>query len=190
MNLADYQEFVEGLASAPSTASFKDRLTTSVLGLCGESGECLDIIYGFINGYEKDFDKNKLIDELSDVVWYVTFACNTLKIKLTDMFIFDITGVSDVPNQTAKYVLNLVSYSANCSDFVKKHVYHSKDFNEDQFLLNLKHIVEYVYLLANSLDVSLQHVVDYNVNKLKSRYKTGKFTTEEFMQKENAKINS
>lgn len=169
MNLIDYQEFVEGLASVPSTASFKDRLTASVLGLCGESGECLDIIYGFINGYEKEFDKNKLIDELSDVVWYVTFACSTLKIKLTDMFVFDLTGVNELHCQPVKYVLNLVSYSTRCSDFVKKHIYHSKDFNEDQFLLNLKHIVEYVYLLANSLSVSVQYIVDYNVNKLKSR---------------------
>ena len=84
MNLLDYQDYVEKLASQHSTATEKDRLLTSVLGLNGEAGECADLVKKHIY-HGKPLDKEELTLEMSDVMWYMAFLCNTLEITIQDV---------------------------------------------------------------------------------------------------------
>ncbi len=114
MNIVDYQDYVEKLASPQSVETEKDRLLTSALGLAGEAGECADLVKKHIY-HGKEFKREDFIKELSDVMWYMAFACNTL-------------------------------------------------------------------------GITIQDVIDVNVEKLNSRYKDGKFTLEEFKAKEDAKL--
>ena len=45
-------------------------LTNCALGLAGESGQLIDLIQDYtFKG--KDLDKEKMIDELGDVLWYL-----------------------------------------------------------------------------------------------------------------------
>ena len=45
-------------------------LVNGVMGLCGESGECMDIVKKYLfQGH--DLDTNHLIEELGDVAWYL-----------------------------------------------------------------------------------------------------------------------
>ena len=46
-------------------------LTNCALGLAGESGQLIDLIQDYtFKG--KDLDKEKMIDELGDVLWYLS----------------------------------------------------------------------------------------------------------------------
>ena len=59
----------------------KDVLINSVMGLCGESGECIDIVKKWLaQGHE--LNKDKLIDELGDVAWYLAEAATALGVSL------------------------------------------------------------------------------------------------------------
>lgn len=58
-----------------------DRLLNGCLGLAGESGECCDIVKKWLNqGHE--LDRNKLRDELGDVLWYIAETATGLGITL------------------------------------------------------------------------------------------------------------
>ena len=64
--------------------SQKDVLINSVMGLCGESGECIDIVKKWLaQGHA--LDKDKLAKELGDVAWYLAEAATALEIPLEDI---------------------------------------------------------------------------------------------------------
>ena len=76
MSLTEYEDFVSGLASPKSMATFEARLGTAGLGLAGEGGECADLAKKVLfNGLEFTDDvRDKFINELSDLMWYVAFT--------------------------------------------------------------------------------------------------------------------
>ena len=63
----------------------KDILINGVMGLCGESGEAIDIVKKwFAHGHE--LDKEHLAKELGDIAWYLAEAATALDLNLEDIF--------------------------------------------------------------------------------------------------------
>lgn len=190
MTLLDkYSEFVAGLASPNSTASHKDMLLTSALGLCGESGECLEIVYDNVC-LNNDLLKEKLKDELGDVCWYFAFACNTFGLKMEEIIDFDVYQ-NQLLISTKEFFLNctllLQIKSAKFTDLVKKEVFHTKNYPKEKFIYYLKDITHHLNFICGCIDVTLADIILLNIKKLESRYPSGKFSVEDFMKKENAK---
>ena len=62
----------------------KDVLINGVMGLCGESGEAIDIVKKHLHqGHE--LDKEKLAKELGDIAWYLAETAWALDIPLEDI---------------------------------------------------------------------------------------------------------
>ena len=63
----------------------KDVLINSVMGLCGESGEAIDIVKKWLaQGHE--LDREKLVKELGDIAWYLAETAYALEIPLEEIF--------------------------------------------------------------------------------------------------------
>ena len=64
-----------------------ERLTTSGVGLAAESGEFLEIIKKMVFQGKpwNDANREHLIIELGDVMWYVMQACAALEVSLDDV---------------------------------------------------------------------------------------------------------
>ena len=63
----------------------KDVLINGVMGLCGESGEAIDIVKKWLaQGHE--LDKEKLAKELGDIAWYLAETATALDLSLEDVF--------------------------------------------------------------------------------------------------------
>ena len=59
-------------------------LINSVMGLCGESGEAIDIVKKwFAQGHE--LDREHLKKELGDIAWYLAEAATALDLELDDV---------------------------------------------------------------------------------------------------------
>ena len=59
----------------------KEVLINSVMGLCGESGEAIDIVKKwFAHGHA--LDREHLVKELGDIAWYLAEAATALDIPL------------------------------------------------------------------------------------------------------------
>ena len=59
----------------------QDVLVNAVMGLCGESGEAIDIVKKHLHqGHE--LDKEKLLKELGDIAWYLAEAAYALDTPL------------------------------------------------------------------------------------------------------------
>ncbi len=62
----------------------KDVLINSVMGLCGESGEAIDIVKKWLaQGHA--LDKEHLAKELGDIAWYLAEAVTALDLSLGDI---------------------------------------------------------------------------------------------------------
>ena len=63
----------------------KQLLTNGVMGMCGEAGECVDMMKKHLfQGH--DLDKEHLAKELGDVSWYVAITAHALGYDLDKIF--------------------------------------------------------------------------------------------------------
>ena len=83
MQANEYQK--AAMATLNPALDKKDVLINSVMGLCGESGEAIDIVKKWLmQGHE--LDKEHLVRELGDVAWYLAEAATALDIPLEAVF--------------------------------------------------------------------------------------------------------
>lgn len=83
MQVNDYQK--AAMATLNPALDKKDVLINSVMGLCGESGEAIDIVKKWLmQGHE--LDREHLVRELGDVAWYLAEAATALDVPLEAVF--------------------------------------------------------------------------------------------------------
>lgn len=67
----------------------KDVLINGVMGLCGESGEAIDIVKKHLaQGHE--LDREHLIKELGDIAWYLAETATALDVELDEVLVRNI----------------------------------------------------------------------------------------------------
>lgn len=79
MTANEYQKLA--MTTLNPELSKKDVLINAVMGLCGESGEAIDIVKKWLaQGHA--LDREKLAKELGDVAWYLAEAATALDLDL------------------------------------------------------------------------------------------------------------
>ena len=79
MTVNEYQR--QAMATLNTALDKKDVLINSVMGLCGEAGEAIDIVKKWL-GQGHELDKERLARELGDVAWYLAEAAAALDMPL------------------------------------------------------------------------------------------------------------
>ena len=76
------------------TVTEKDKLINGVMGLCGEAGECIDIVKkATFQGHE--LDKNHLAEELGDVAWYLAVAADAIGYDLLTILQMNVAKLNE-----------------------------------------------------------------------------------------------
>ena len=82
MTINEYQKLA--MTTLNPALDKKDVLINGVMGLCGESGEAIDIVKKWLaQGHE--LDREKLAKELGDIAWYLAETACALDIPLEDI---------------------------------------------------------------------------------------------------------
>ena len=80
----DFDEYQKLAMRTASDASKNNLILNGVMGLCGEAGECIDIVKKHMfQGHE--LDRQKLIDEASDCFWYLAAIASGLEVSLEEI---------------------------------------------------------------------------------------------------------
>ena len=79
MTINEYQTLA--MKTLNTALDKKQVLINSVMGLCGESGEAIDIVKKWLHQGHA-LDKDRLIKELGDVAWYLAEAATALGVDL------------------------------------------------------------------------------------------------------------
>lgn len=87
MTINEYQKLA--MMTLNPVLSEKDILINGVMGLCGESGEAIDIVKKHLaQGHE--LDKEALIKELGDIAWYLAETATVLGVSLEEVLTLNI----------------------------------------------------------------------------------------------------
>ena len=83
----DYQSFTESLDNLDGEGANIQRLLTAAVGLSAEGGEFMEIVKKMVFQGKPWNDDNRehLIIELGDAMWYVMQACSALDVTLEDV---------------------------------------------------------------------------------------------------------
>lgn len=76
----EYQAFVKEMKTYPE----KNAIIYPALGLCGEAGEIAEKIKKWLRG-DRDLDKEALLKELGDPLWYIASLADDLGYSLQDV---------------------------------------------------------------------------------------------------------
>lgn len=82
MTINEYQELA--MRTLNPELDRKDVLINGVMGLCGESGEAIDIVKKHLAQGHK-LDREALVKELGDIAWYLAETAYALDVKLEDV---------------------------------------------------------------------------------------------------------
>ena len=82
MTINEYQKLA--MTTLNPELDKKDILINGVMGLCGESGEAIDIVKKHLaQGHE--LDREHLIKELGDIAWYIAEVATVLDVELEEV---------------------------------------------------------------------------------------------------------
>ena len=82
MTINDYQKLA--MTTLNPELSERDVLINGVMGLCGESGEAIDLVKKWLaQGHE--LEKEKLAKELGDICWYLAETATAIGYDLEDI---------------------------------------------------------------------------------------------------------
>ena len=92
MNVDDYQQ--EAMSLLNPALNPQDVLENALMGLCGESGEAIDLLKKHrFQGHP--LDKEKLKKELGDVAWYLAEAAQGLNVPLSEILQLSLIHISE-----------------------------------------------------------------------------------------------
>ena len=83
----DYKSFLESLSTLDGEGSNIHRLLTAAVGISAEGGEFMEIVKKMVFQGKPWTDDNRehLIIELGDIMWYVANACIALNVEFDDV---------------------------------------------------------------------------------------------------------
>ena len=82
MTINEYQKLA--MTTLNPALNKKDILINGVMGLCGESGEAIDIVKKHL-AQGHDLDREGLIKELGDIAWYLAETATALDVTLEEV---------------------------------------------------------------------------------------------------------
>lgn len=83
MTINEYQQLA--MRTLNPQLDQKDVLINGVMGLCGESGEAIDIVKKHL-AQNHELDKEHLAKELGDIAWYLAETATAIGYNLEDIF--------------------------------------------------------------------------------------------------------
>lgn len=139
-------------------------LVWNVVGLSGETGEVCRIA-----GLRSP-SSPRLVDEIGDVVWYLAALCTKIGRNLGDFprRSFDLRW-SDLES----LALCLSAEVGTAVDMVKKGVFHQHGINPDALWYRLVEVFCILDAMCVKIGVSLDEVMQANIDKLRKRYPDG-----------------
>ena len=83
----DYKSFIASLELLDREGSNINRLTTAAVGISAEGGEFMELVKKMVFQGKpwNDANREHLIVELGDVMWYVAQACMALDVSFDDV---------------------------------------------------------------------------------------------------------
>ncbi len=148
-----------------------DRMLNGCMGLIGESGEVVDIVkkWKFQSGDHAQLPKDKLIEELGDVLWYCAEVSTGMESDMIkDREQWGLEGL----NYDGKLHIEALFLAKLCQSVTDAWLY------PNEFTPDIRYLIAYImdlvgYMLHNYCETTIERCMELNIEKLKRRYPDG-----------------
>lgn len=181
MKLIQYQK----LAMRTKNVKFsnKELMLNAILGLVGETTECM---FSLVQ------NDGKHINELGDIMWYLALMCDSCNLDIEKLFLLGNKGMSQInesqaiiAHKNSQLLIRISHTSAGfVADYVKKVYFQGHTVNENKLYDGLAGILSPILSICELEHVSLDTVLQSNVDKLLKRYPEGFSETNSINRKE------
>lgn len=171
----DYKEYKQMVIESEN-GSLTDypKILHALMGMNGESGECIDILKKrMFQGHELDVDH--LLNELGDVCWYTMLLI--IELDIEPVFVFEyldrlihVRQWKEKPEDNG--LAGLLCLNLYCGKAIDVY-YNSIGKPTITMLGTLRSIFYNIKTVANIFDKTLEDIFDVNCNKIKKRYPDG-----------------
>lgn len=163
MNFKDYQK--EASKTIPEGFTKEQMIENAIYGLVGEFGEVVDLLKkARFQGHT--LDKEKVILELGDVLWYLAEAATGAELNLYANY-KSREGLYKVYEFSKDTEINLIQGICYNSSILYPYR-HSE--NGDSFCRSLTMLLAKLIALAKKFDTTIEEVATKNIEKLRKRY--------------------
>lgn len=148
-----------------------DRMLNGCMGLIGESGEVVDIVkkWKFQSGDHAQLPKDKLIEELGDVLWYCAEISTAQMVEMVPAV--KAMGLEEI-QYDGKLHIEALFLAKLAQSMTDAWLYPDEYTPEPLYIVAC--IIDLVgYMLSNYCDADLAECMERNIEKLKRRYPDG-----------------
>lgn len=174
MTMSEYQALAQRTASTKAPGS---KIENGCLGLIGEAGEVADLVkkWMYQSGEEAPLPREKLIEELGDVLWYCAELCAGLESDIADVY----------PDRVDRLFVHRWAIDAFAAHLAARAVRpwhtiygeeHSPCPDDRRKEIALVHVCEIMAAVDEMLYLvhsSLTEAMERNIDKLRRRYPEG-----------------
>ena len=163
MDLKEYAELAQRTAS---TTTAQQKIGHGCLGLIGEAGEIVDIIKKWkYMGMSKDMAREKIIDELGDVCWYIAEWCAGSGMDMQSIFDGAVEITCIKLTECAVWLVESATALYNHSQ--------SGELMRHYQLEEITYIAKCVKKICEIMRIERDAVLTHNIDKLRQRYPQG-----------------
>lgn len=176
MKLDEYQEIALNRMNPIISKPNKESMRYCCMGLLEETGEIVSELRKPLykgNFHEKNLDKENLKGEIGDLIWYMALACRNNDIDINSLDVKDYSKGNDDRKEIIKNGINLGRQSGI---IVKRYLkcFEGK-IEKEKLEKSLKKQYKKLVKLTNELNISMDEVLQTNIEKVTKRYnKDGK----------------
>lgn len=182
MNAIDFayqfEQFVVSMMNGDLSEDFK--LHSYVFGLNGEASEVAELLAGCDRTLAllRPPHKDKIMKEVGDVLHYTAGICAKRGLSFPFVLRMGIPSVG-ARQDIDRLPLSLCIAAGKATDILKKHLFHGHPADRAAEARAMKDVAEVACWICATHDIDLMEVMQGNIDKLKARYKSGKFTSDE-----------
>ena len=167
MTMREYHK----LAMRTSPRDGHDKIDNGILGLIGETGELVDLYKKWVYQSQPgtELPKDRLTDELGDVIWYLVEIADGMDKNLQDVICADFDRL-DQSARKLKVALPLRKIIMHMMDDA---LLIEKTCSEEKMRVYMHLIMEHAAQLAKQIEIPMAEIAQRNIEKLKKRYPDG-----------------
>ncbi len=151
---------------------WKVDLAGLAMGLSGEAGEVVTPILRSLD--MKKFNREEMIDELGDVLWYCAAILTVNKVEFESLTFLKHHELNCARTPSLiKKVFELGKHCGEVCNYVKKVAFHDHEYDKESLIDSVQTVVWTVCDICQVIEVEISDVFDYNAEKLTKRYPDG-----------------
>lgn len=176
--LDQYQELCLQTVSPIAGEKPRDLLASSAVGLANEWGEFIQLLEQYLTKASPILPtKEKIEDEFGDVLWYFAVLSYAVSIDFSTVINMQV----EYRNTNSTRVKSLVDKCLKVSMHIglsiggiKKYLWHGHEFPEKETLVKKFRLLGWhLAVVATLCNISIEEVLDKNIQKLSERYPNG-----------------